>query len=83
VGWPAASSPYDGTGLERLSTPHLMAAAENELHELQRTSRRERAAPEVVRIRRAAAITPRPLAERLLEDEEAERLVTRTLTGQL
>ena len=70
VGLPAASSPHDGARLERLSTPHLMAAAENELHQVERLGG-------------AAAIHPRQLAERLVEDEEAERLVSSELLSEL
>ena len=47
-----------------------MAAAENELHQVERLGG-------------AAAIHPRQLAERLVEDEEAERLVSSELLSEL
>ena len=75
VGTLAVSSPCDGSRLERLSTPHLMAAAENELRQVERLG--------------GTASNPHwpngdgPLADRLFEEEEAERLVSSELLSEL
>lgn len=75
VGTPAASPPCDGSRLERLSTPHLVAAAENELRQVERLG--------------GAAANPHwpngdgPLADRLFEEEEAKRLVSSELLSEL
>ena len=58
----AAASPDDGTGLSRLSTPRLMAAAESELHQVARLGGGAAAMQIPAAIRIPSMMPPHPYA---------------------